>query len=469
MLKPYHRVSRPPKSLKYGGVYWATQNMMDRFTVETLHTKQKKLPPLELFKRIGGEQEGHERILIPRACCPVPQNDQRSRGMPCTFHCTVVPRDEDQKRYMREARVLVKRGESFIGEAPTGFGKTVVTMDTIAAAGTTTLILVNKEDLESQWRKSLKEQLNLEDHEIGLIKGDIVKVRGRKVVIGYVQSLYKEGRYPPYIYDYFGLVIADEVHIMGAMEFSKVAWLFSAKLWIGLSATPYRKDGNDIIFRAHIGEVKIKITKVNLSPKVIVGYSSFKVPMTYKWDATECRKVRVQVPHTAGKVGHITKLMPDDENRNDMICEFVKTAYDVDRRIIIFADTKRQLQALEECLISWGVKRSDIAYYIGGMSEEAREKAKKKPVCLATCQMCSTGTDNPIWDTGVLATPRADVNQIVGRVLRLHERKCSVHKPEEGKKCPVVLDVLDADSRVFLNYFKSRQKYYKTVNAVMVM
>ncbi|UOX39966.1 putative DNA helicase [Vibrio phage V-YDF132] len=468
-LKSYHRVSRPPKSLKYGGVYWATKNMMERFTVETRHTQDKKLPPLELFKRIGGEKDDHERILIPRACCPIPQNDNRSRGAKCHYDCTVVPRDKDQISFMQQARALVKNGESFIAEAPTGFGKTVVTMDTIAAAETTVLILVHKEDLETQWRKSLKEQLNLKDHEIGLIKGDIVRVRGRKVVIGYIQSLYKEGRYPPYIYDYFGLVVADEVHIMGAMEFSKVAWLFSAYLWIGLSATPYRKDGNDIIFHAHIGEVKIRIKKVSLSPKVIVGYSSFKIPMTYKWDATEGRKVRVQVPHKAGKIGHITKLMHEDESRNDMICEFVSTAYTVDRRILILADTKKQLQALEECLHSWGVKRSDIAYYIGGMSEAAREKAKTKPVCLATYQMCSTGTDNPIWDTCVLATPRADVNQIVGRVLRVHERKCSVHKPEEGKKCPVVLDVLDADSKVFLGYFKARQKYYTQVNAVVVM
>lgn len=468
MLKDYLKRSIPPRSLRCGGMYYATPNMLERYTMHTKHTERNKLPPLKLYKKLGEATDKGTPVLIPRACCPVPLNDQRSRGTPTTYTCNVEPRDDDQVFFINRSVSLIKQGESFVGEAPTGFGKTVVTMPVIAAAGTTVLIMINKEDLEGQWRKSLKDHLGLTDDDIGIIKGDQVKVLGKKVVIGYVQSLYKEGRYAQYVYDYFGLVVVDEVHKIGATEFSNAAWLFSAALWFGLSATPHRKDGQDVIIWAHIGDVKVRVTSVPLTPKVFVSYSDFKVPIVYEYDPSVGHKVPVPIPHKAGRTGHIEKLLAKTETRNDMICEFAAAAYRSGRHIAIFSSTKAHLKVLFDNLIAFGVKRTDIAYYIGGLSEAEREKAKTKRIALCTFQMVDTGTNVPIWDTAILATPRADVVQVIGRVLRKHPNKCDALKPEEGKKPPVVLDIVDSDSAVYLGYFKARSKYYAKINAPII-
>ncbi|WKV32843.1 putative DNA helicase [Vibrio phage vB_VhaS_R21Y] len=469
-LKDYMRVSLPPKILKFGGMYWATDKMKDRFTAEIKNLDGKK-EKLKLYKPLGQhDEQGRELILVPRKCCPIPKGDRdkRSRGYHVDYHCTLKPRDDNQRTFIRQGEALLAAGESFIGKAPTGFGKMAVSMPLIAKAATTTLIIIHKEDLETQWRDHFKKFLGLKDSEIGLIKGNICRVRGKKVVIGYVQSLCKEDRYPPYVYNYFGLVIPDEVHKMGAAEFSQAAWLFSAFQWMGLSATPRRKDGRTILLEAFIGEVKINIEQIQLVPKIIQAYTAWQVPRVPRWNKDKGCNEMVYMPHKPGRTSGVVKHMRDDENRNGIICDFVAKAYQHGRYTIIFAEHKDHLKTLENMLVLYGVNRKDIGYYIGGLSEKKREEVKKKRVALATYAMTESATDNPIWSTAVMATPRSDVNQILGRILRLHPTKCCALKPEEGKKIPIVLDLIDSDSKVFLNYAKSRAKYYNQINAPLM-
>lgn len=469
-LKDYMRVSLPPKILKFGGMYWATDKMKDRMTAEIKNLDGKK-EKLKLYKPLGQhDEQGRELILVPRKCCPVPKGDRdkRSRGYHVDYHCTLKPRDENQRIFIKQGEALIGSGESGIGKAPTGFGKTAVTMPLIAKAATTVLIMIHKEDLEGQWRDSLKRFLNLKDSEIGLIKGNICRVRGKKVVIGYIQSLCKEDRYPPYVYNYFGLVIPDEVHKMGATEFSQSAWLFSAYQWFGLSATPKRKDGRTILLEAFIGEVKINIDELQLVPKIIQAYTAWEVPRVPRWNPDKGCNEMVYMPHKPGRTSGVLSKMREDENRNGIICEFTRKAYQNGRYTIIFAEHKEHLKTLEDMLVLYGVKRSDIGYYIGGLSEKKREEVKKKPVCLATYAMTESATNNPIWSVAVMATPRADVVQIIGRILRLHPTKSCALNPVEGTKIPIVLDLIDSDSKVFLNYAKSRAKYYASINAPLL-
>ncbi|QNJ59199.1 P-loop containing nucleoside triphosphate hydrolase [Vibrio phage vB_ValS_PJ32] len=473
MLKDYMRVSLPPRVLKFGGVYWATEKMKERFTVEVKakdESKGKK-EKLQLYKPLGQfDESGRELVLIPRACCPVPpgDRDKRSSGYHVEFNCTLKPRSKDQEIFISQGCILIAKGESFIAKAPTGFGKTAVTMKLIEKAATTTLIIVHKEDIETQWRNSLKTFLGLKDSEIGLLKGNICRVRGKKVVIGYVQSLCKEDKYPSYVYNYFGLVVPDEVHKLGATEFSQCAWLFSAKQWLGLSATPYRKDGRDILLHAFIGEIKVNIETLQLVPQVIQAYTAYEIPRVPRWNPETERNELVMMYHKPGRTGGVLRHMRKDEKRNSIICDFVAKAYQHGRYTIIFSENKEHLRILEDMLVLYGINRNDIGYYIGGLSEKKREEVKKKRVCLATYAMTESATDNPIWSTAVMATPRSDVNQIIGRVLRVHESKCCALNRVEGKKIPIVLDLIDSDSRVFLNYAKSRAKYYKSIGAPLI-
>ena len=65
------------------------------------------------------------------------------------------------------------------------------------------------------------------------------------------------------------------------------------------------------------------------------------------------------------------------------------------------------------------------------------------------------GTDIPALDTAILADPRSDVEQVVGRILRVHP----------SKKDPVVLDLVDQDSPVFAGYANKRNRWYRRERA----
>jgi superfamily II DNA or RNA helicase len=165
--------------------------------------------------------------------------------------------------------------------------------------------------------------------------------------------------------------------------------------------------------------------------------------------------------HEPGKIGHIVKSLVRDASRNAIIVECVRRAYAKQRHILVLSDfgVDKYLDLLRALLVKSGIPVSHMAYYTGESlkAEITRAKSKEALVVLGTYGMASESTDVPHWDTLVLATPRANVMQSIGRILRTHP----------GKKQPIVFDIVDTDSHVLENYAKARFKVYtsKEVNA----
>lgn len=429
-------------------VYPYNEKFEKMFTLQTRYEET-----YELFKKVGTHS-----ILIPRQLCPLGVEDKRLEGAPIDFASHFKPRNDEQARVVKEAVHLLKQGESFIVQAPTGFGKTIISAEIIGRVGVKTLIIVPKNDITAQWRDALKLVLGLKDDEIGYIQGDNCNVKGKKVVIAMVHSVCKAGRYPAWMYKEFGFIVIDETHVMGAETFSESMWMFPAKLRMGVSATPYRKDGKDVVFFAHIGEVRVKAHTMVLKPKVIVQRSNFRLPVVRRKMEDGSMKM-VKLPHQAGRTQTINKLLAKDPNRNEMIVEFIIKAYEKGRCTIFFSDLKEDhLDRIYVLLQKYKVPTRDIAYYVGGLKEKERELAKTKPIILATYQMCSMATDIPWLDTCVLGTPRSDVVQIVGRILREYP----------DKKEPVVYDLVDADSSVFAAYGEKRLEWYRAIGSKVI-
>jgi superfamily II DNA or RNA helicase len=251
-------------------------------------------------------------------------------------------------------------------------------------------------------------------------------------------------------------VIWDEVHRVGATTFKESVWHFPALLRLGLSATPERKDGKEIVFFYHIGPVKAIAEQMVLIPKVIVEPSGWSVPMTQVKKGNQW--VAGPIPHKPGKVGHIINIMAKNYERNCKLATFISKAYQKDRCIIVFSDTLAHLDNLMVASRKFGVKSRDMAKYVGGMKEEDREAAKIKQVIFSTYAFCSEGTDIPWLDTAVLGTPKSNIIQIVGRVLREYD----------DKKEPLVYDPRDGNSKVFAAYARNRDKWYKSIGAKVV-
>jgi len=250
------------------------------------------------------------------------------------------------------------------------------------------------------------------------------------------------------------VTVTGNCHRMGAEHFSQAMWWFPAKLRLGLSATPYRRDGRDQVFLGHIGEVQLTARQETMIPRIVIRHSDFKVPRVYRNGSY------IKLPHEAGKTGHITKMLSRNNARNQLIAKFVAAAHRKARNTIVFSDSLAHLDAIHSEVVIAGVPAQDIGYYVGlggtaytGPERERkkqRERVKILPVILATYQMTSEATDVPWLDACVLGTPRSDVVQIIGRIRREYP----------DKPMPVVLDIVDGDSPVFAAFAAKRMRWY---------
>jgi superfamily II DNA or RNA helicase len=96
---------------------------------------------------------------------------------------------------------------------------------------------------------------------------------------------------------------------------------------------------------------------------------------------------------------------------------------------------------------------ASVGYYVGGMSELELKKSEKKQIILASFSMCSEGLDIPTLNTEFLITPKTDIVQIVGRILRA----------KHSFSHPIIYDFVDTHD-VFQRQWLKRKSYYKKQN-----
>jgi superfamily II DNA or RNA helicase len=120
------------------------------------------------------------------------------------------------------------------------------------------------------------------------------------------------------------------------------------------------------------------------------------------------------------------------------------------RKVIILSDRRQHLENLGASFKQLGRLCGN---YFGGMKNEELKTSENAQIILGTFCMVSEGFDCKSLDTLVLASPKSDVVQSVGRILR-----------EEASKrhhTPTVIDIMDAFS-IFERQSQKRLKYYKT-------
>jgi superfamily II DNA or RNA helicase len=353
------------------------------------------------------------------------------------------PRNETQALKISESVTLLKADRSHIFQASTGFGKTFCALSIAQQMGTTVLVVVTKDDLMAQWKQAILTHTDIAESDIGFIQQDRCEYVGKKITLAMVHSLAKD-KYGEDLKSYFGMVVFDECHRMAAETFSIACTLFSGKYRLGLSATPQRIDGKDPVFTSHIGPVLVRTSLLALEPQVYMVQTGWK-PFHKIW-------------YSQGKMMPVYSAMAKDPNRNELIVKYVKQAWAKGRRVIVFSDIKeKHLKPLQLMAVEAGIPASDMAFYVGGMKESQREVAKTKKVLWATYSMAAEATDIPWLDTAVLATPRANITQPIGRVLR----------EWEGKPDPIVIDLVDSGPEELRGFAGKRMSTYRTMKAVV--
>jgi superfamily II DNA or RNA helicase len=96
---------------------------------------------------------------------------------------------------------------------------------------------------------------------------------------------------------------------------------------------------------------------------------------------------------------------------------------------------------------------ASVGYYVGGMKEMELKRSEKQQVILASFSMAQEGLDIFSLNAEFLITPKTDIIQIVGRILR------AKHKFSH----PIIYDFVDSHE-VFQRQWLKRKSYYKKQN-----
>jgi superfamily II DNA or RNA helicase len=325
-------------------------------------------------------------------------------------------------------KALRGRGGAIISLVPGG-GKTVCALNIACALGGKTLILVHKEFLMNQWIERIKQFIPTAS--VGRLQQDTVEVAGRDIVVAMIHSVALK-EYPPGTFDGFATVMVDECHHISAPMFSQAMFVVGAPHVLGLSATPERKDGLEKVLGWFMGDIVYQ-TKREQQHQVRVEVLHFDPGIT---NPPMTRGGNICLPQL------ITELTENPE-RNRLLVDTITAHASGGRKVIVLSDRR------EHCF--WLQSRIPVSgLYIGGMTEEELKKSEACSVIIATYGLATEGLDIPALDTLVLSTPKSDVVQASGRILR----EC-LGKAND----PLIVDVVDLFG-MFFAQFNKRKRYY---------
>ena len=328
----------------------------------------------------------------------------------------------------------------------TGGGKTVCALFIASQIQMPTIVLVHNTFLRDQWIDRIKNFLP--KARVGSIQGEIVDIENKDIVVSMLQSVSMK-EYPATTFDRFGLVIVDECHHIASEAFSQSLSKLTSKHMLGLSATPERKDKLMYVMNWFLGPMLYRSnTADKVDGKVKVEVYDFD-PNDEEYNAIIYNNQGVMF--TTLMINKVVEFKP----RNDMIVKLLEDLSEENRQILVLTDRVEHTKTLFEGLPEKVKEHSCIL----GRSVKAADRAKfceSKKILIATYAMCKEGFDVATLNTLVMATPRPDVDQIVGRIMRTEKTTRTVD--------PLIVDIVDP---AFRRQFQERLRLYKERNYIV--
>jgi superfamily II DNA or RNA helicase len=370
--------------------------------------------------------------------------DIRSMGTPLpsslTFKGTLRPHQLEALKAFREA------GRNGIICLPCGYGKTFTGIAAATAdreiVNTCFVIVVHKEFLADQWSEELKSLVP--GIRIGRIQGERCDIGPDiDVAIAMIQTICSRN-YPIGTFDRFGFAIFDEVHHLGAEHFSMALQRINCRRMLGLTATPKRSDGLSKVFEWHLGPIVYQIARRPKDDTVIVEALRYECDdPDYAETQTNYRGETIR----ARMINNIAEYTPRTSAVLEWVVPLMATP---SRKLLVLSDRREHLIAFETGFKAAGI--DSVGYYVGGMKQKDLDISATKRVILGTFAMASEGMNIPTLNMVLLATPKSNIEQSVGRILR--------QKKEERTVQPMILDIVDFGFTECVGQWNKRKKFY---------
>ena len=149
-----------------------------------------------------------------------------------------------QERFIANLRKILEQGEErALLISATGTGKTYASAFAMRELGfKRVLFLVHRGQLARQTKKSY-EKVFAKSVTMGLVGGGY-REYDKDYIFATVQTLNRDSHLMEYQPDAFDCIILDEAHHSSADTYQKVMNYFKPKLWLGMTATPDKRDDN---------------------------------------------------------------------------------------------------------------------------------------------------------------------------------------------------------------------------------
>jgi superfamily II DNA or RNA helicase len=276
--------------------------------------------------------------IIKAAGLPYRLEDHRRTlpGVDFTFHGQL-------KGFQEEAVGQMSHRDFGTLAAPTGSGKTVMALAMIARRRQPALVVCHTKELQDQWISRIETFLGIPANEIGRIGGSTNRA-GDSITVALVQSLYKVATN---VAGHIGHLVVDECHRAPSRTFTECVTAFDCKYQLGLSATPWRRDGLSRLIFWHLGDVAHKVDKAAL---VEAGHV---LQADVVWRETDFK------PHhdPSAEYSKMLSELTQDQARNALIASDVaKEARNGGGVCLVLSDRKAHCEALQAALEGHGIK-----------------------------------------------------------------------------------------------------------------
>jgi superfamily II DNA or RNA helicase len=340
--------------------------------------------------------------------------------------------------YQTPALLVLKKKQMGVIVAPPGFGKTIIGLAIIAQKKQPALIIVHRRQLFDQWVQSIQSFLGIPKYKIGRIAKGQIDIEA-SITVAMIQSLDNADTVTK-IQRSFGILIIDECHHLAADTYRSVLQGLHTYYIYGLTATPVRKNRDEKLVFAQIGEiihevsVPISGNKTGLSINVID--TDLKVPFNAGTDDFEM----------------LSDMLIHDTARNSLIADDIRKEINNGRSIIAITERKDHIKILNQFL-----KHDCETVTLSGDDSEASRKSKlnliqegRFQVLITTGQLMGEGVDIESLDCLFIVYPCSFEGKLVQYIGRI----------ERGENAPMIYDYRDLYILRLEKMFQKRNKYY---------